>query len=334
MACDSTLIDELLGKPVTTFEQLRVGRNSRVFRAVCADGTKYAVKEYEPSGTWDRLDTEYRALELMHQKDISTVPHAILRNDQHRVGIYSFIDGTPLPQRVGMQDMHQAVAYISALARIRPEECTWRKIAAEGCRPFSLVLDDTTKRAFAIYTAERVTPLHKKAARFAEKNILEALALLPLRNNLLAETAIPQETVILSPSDFGFHNAIRQADNSVVFLDFEYFGWDDPAKTVADFLLHPAMHLTESQKLYFVRELHHALPCPDTLSQRLSTAFVLYGLKWCTILLNEFLPNGLARRRFAGDHRPEEEILQEQYEKMKKMFRYIEKTYTRFPYGF
>ena len=35
----------------------------------------------------------------------------------------------------------------------------------------------------------------------------------------------------LSPSDFGFHNALRTPAGTMVFLDFEYFGWDDPAKT-------------------------------------------------------------------------------------------------------
>src|SRR5439155_21002106 len=60
------------------------------------------------------------------------------------------------------------------------------------------------------------------------------------------EIAADQRT--LSPSDFGFHNALRQADGRIIFLDFEYFGWDDPAKMIADFLLHPAMELSAELK--------------------------------------------------------------------------------------
>ena len=33
---------------------------------------------------------------------------------------------------------------------------------------------------------------------------------------------------------FHFSQGIFRADGRLVFLDFEYFGWDDPAKTVAD----------------------------------------------------------------------------------------------------
>ena len=34
----------------------------------------------------------------------------------------------------------------------------------------------------------------------------------------------------LSPSDFGFHNALLRGGREWVFLDFEYFGWDDPGQ--------------------------------------------------------------------------------------------------------
>ena len=40
---------------------------------------------------------------------------------------------------------------------------------------------------------------------------------------------------VLSPSDFGFHNALLDRQGNVRFFDFEYAGWDDPAKLVCDF---------------------------------------------------------------------------------------------------
>ena len=46
---------------------------------------------------------------------------------------------------------------------------------------------------------------------------------------------------VVSPSDFGFHNALRTEDGRLAFLDFEYAGWDDPAKLVCDFELQPAV---------------------------------------------------------------------------------------------
>ena len=44
---------------------------------------------------------------------------------------------------------------------------------------------------------------------------------------------------IISPSDFGLHNAKLNRDHRLTFFDFEYAGWDDPAKTIADFFAQP-----------------------------------------------------------------------------------------------
>src|SRR5262249_40838189 len=43
----------------------------------------------------------------------------------------------------------------------------------------------------------------------------------------------------LSPSDFGFHNALATDDRRLIFIDFEYAGRDDPAKLVVDFFCQP-----------------------------------------------------------------------------------------------
>src|SRR6266480_4587472 len=70
--------------------------------------------------------------------------------------------------------------------------------------------------------------------------------------------ALPQASRILSPSDFGFHNAIRRPDGTLAFVDFEYFGWDDPAKTIVDFLLHPGMSVADTLKRRFAAAVEAA----------------------------------------------------------------------------
>jgi hypothetical protein len=102
----------------------------------------------------------------------------------------------------------------------------------------------------------------------------------------------------LSPSDFGFHNALRR-NGTLVFLDFEYFGWDDPAKLVADLLLHPGMALPAGLRLRLAEGILAGFQDQPWLRDRARLAFPLFGIKWCLILLNEFLPGHLERRRFA-----------------------------------
>ena len=59
---------------------------------------------------------------------------------------------------------------------------------------------------------------------------------------------IAPECRTLIPSDLGAHNALRGADGSLYFLDFEYFGWDDPVTSIANFIMHPGMQLLGAAK--------------------------------------------------------------------------------------
>ena len=63
--------------------------------------------------------------------------------------------------------------------------------------------------------------------------------------------ALPSAQRTLAPSDFGFHNTLRYANGALAFVDFEYFGWDDPAKLTADIMLHPGRPLSAPQRQRF-----------------------------------------------------------------------------------
>jgi hypothetical protein len=104
-------------------------------------------------------------------------------------------------------------------------------------------------------------------------------------------------------------------------LDFEYFGWDDPAKTAADFCLHPAMGLSADLWRYFIAHFPSLFIDPQELLIRLRMRFPLYVIKWCLILLNEFIPEALDRRIFAANS-PSQTIdrRQRQLGKAKNMF--------------
>jgi hypothetical protein len=123
----------------------------------------------------------------------------------------------------------------------------------------------------------------------------------------------------LSPSDFGFHNAIRNREKSLIFYDFEYFGWDDPVKLCSDFLLHPGMSLSDRATARFWSGVQAVFAGDPDFRRRFDRSFPLFGLRWCMILLNEFLPEGLARRRYAGQRRDNEEIRIAQLTKAHKM---------------
>ena len=100
----------------------------------------------------------------------------------------------------------------------------------------------------------------------------------------------------LSPSDFGFHNSLERSDGRLCFVDFEYFGRDDPVKLIADFLWHPAMDLKLAQKRYWLSGTLAIFGQDEELRRRFRAAWPLYGLRWALIILNEFRQDGWQKR--------------------------------------
>ena len=113
--------------------------------------------------------------------------------------------------------------------------------------------------------------------------------------------SLPSKHRVPSPSDFGFHNAMVEADGRLRFFDFEYAGWDDPAKAVGDFFSHPGVAVPQDQFEPFVMQ---ALAPYEENAQHMATRVRLLEpisqVKWCCIILNEFLPAAARRRNFAN----------------------------------
>jgi hypothetical protein len=123
---------------------------------------------------------------------------------------------------------------------------------------------------------------------------------------------------VLSPSDFGFHNALRGEDGRLAFLDFEYAGWDDPAKLVCDFFFQMAVPAPRQCFDEFARGVAALVPDVAGTLARVELLRPLFGLKWCCIVLNHFSRIDLARRAFAVSDAPSGKA--GQLEKARRLF--------------
>jgi hypothetical protein len=88
----------------------------------------------------------------------------------------------------------------------------------------------------------------------------------------------------VSPSDFGFHNAIL-TPSGVRFFDFEFSGWDDPAKTLADFFLQPRVPVCGDFNEFLMRK---SIIIPQR--RRLAALASVLSLKWACIILGVLNP--------------------------------------------
>lgn len=93
---------------------------------------------------------------------------------------------------------------------------------------------------------------------------------------------LPDEYICISPSDFGFHNAIK-TNNRIKFIDFEFAGLDDPAKTLCDFVMQPRIPVGRdwSGLLNMLPKAHRYL-----INRRASVMAPLQCLKWRCIIVS------------------------------------------------
>lgn len=328
----------LVGSEVAAIELIGGGRNGRVYRVTTCEGRRAALKAYfrDPSDARDRLAAEYGGLSFLRAQGVLDVPQPLAAARDDGYALYEWIDGAEIP--VGsatVTDVDAAVAFVGALRRLRHAAGSrMLPVASEAC--FS-------GDALVANLATRLARLRDGAAELADTGVMTLVSdeLMPALHALAGRSREQLDFArelswgerTLSPSDFGFHNALR-VDGRLVFLDFEYFGWDDPAKTIADFVLHPAMQLPEALGHRFAAGVFASFTDDDPeLPRRVAALYPLYGLKWCVILLNEFLPESLSRRRFAGVDAADATLRAAQLEKARGMLRRVLATEERFTHA-
>ncbi len=338
------LASRMLKQGVVRAQKIGNGANSRVFRLEDENGKQYVVKFYfrHPADTRDRLNVEYSSLSFLRTEGITSVPRAVAMDREEGCAIYEFVDGKNIAgEDVTLEDIIDAVEFLSKLKKLKESPQSHDiQLASEACLSPQAIIENILQRLNRLYK------LQESGEEYAELKSFLMNAIKPFLN-ILREWAhrrgnqlhipfdkdIPLEQRTLSPSDFGFHNAIRDKNGRIVFLDFEYFGWDDPAKMIADFLLHPAMALSDQMKKAFFDQMIAAFAENEQLAKRAEVAYPLYGIKWCLIFLNEFIPDEFSRRVYAARNESNKtEIVKEQLDKARTLYRNIKETYQAFPY--
>lgn len=307
-ALEKLLLDRGLGREAA-LQPMPGGGNNRVYR-VETPGGPFFLKAYfrNPGDLRDRLTAEFSLARFAWGRGIRRVPQPLAMDSEHGLGLYEFIGGRkPAPAEVDAQAVDQALAFYQELNSQR--DCPEARALPDGAEAwFRLVdhLDCVERRLQALAQMCPVTEVDHQAYALVRSAVLPAWQ--TTRSSVSREARqlgldearlLDASERCLSPSDFGFHNSLRQPDGTLRFFDFEYAGWDDPAKLVCDFFCTPALPVPLVHLPRFAAEVTKPIARSDNARARIRLLLPVYRLKWVTILLNEFLPVGLHRRRFA-----------------------------------
>jgi len=289
----------LLAQQPKTIEAVRGGGNNRLFKVVTATGA-VALKSYKPpdSDDWDRLDHEWTALVFMARHLAGSIPMPIAHDPATGWAALEWVDGA----RIGKRSATDIAAALEFAGMLRTLRAAARTEPFTEAREACLCLGDLLSQIdWRLKRLEPVAAANAELGDFLDE-VRTELAF-RRQDALLALDAVarlPRTLQVLSPSDFGFHNALRRPSGKLVFLDFEYFGWDDPAKLACDVHWHPGMALDPAEQELFTAGFELQARNDPGYHCRITAYRPLIGLRWCLILLNEFLTLGLARRRYAG----------------------------------
>jgi len=334
------IIQEELKSTILNIATLSGGKNSCVYRISCVNNQNYVAKFYfdHQSDKRNRLNTEYSTLQFLHLNNISNVPIPLFKSNKFKFAIIEYIHGTKIQsENVTYADIDTLVDFLFALNQLKlNKKSLMLANASEACFSINDYIFVIHKRLERIKKLEKNQSVNEMLFFFVNDQFLPTFTAIKKwchLSNYCSDQHIDIDQKTLSPSDYGFHNALRLTDSQIKFIDFEYFGWDDPAKMICDFLLHPAMELSFEMKRYFFNSIIGLFEDYQSLEKRIMIVYPLVALKWCMILLNEFIPEHLLRRSFSGDCRINVESKQkEQLNKSKNMLQRAIDAYETFPF--
>lgn len=337
------VIEKLIGKKIYSLVNFPHSGNNRSYIITSGNSVKYFTKVYykDDKDIKRRSMVEYQSLKYLWDKGIRVIPEPIVYDKDNKIAVFEYVEGDRIDiEKLRSKDIVQVISFIRDLYFLsKDKENENLYSASEACFSVSKIIDNLDTRFNRLFSY---------AKRNKEKDIYKFLSgkLLPAferiekwcreeceKRKISFDGQLPKSCRTLSPSDFGFDNCLKRKNGRIVFLDFEYFGWDDPAKMISDFLIHPKINLPDKFKRKFIDGTIEVFHDNRNLKKRLKIVFPLFGLKWCFIMLNEYLPENFQRRVFAaGSLLDKKKICSIQLAKAKLMLRRVEGSYTKFPY--
>jgi thiamine kinase-like enzyme len=323
------LIKKITPSDKFTWISIKRGRNNRVFCVDISGWGKALLKAYfkHPDDPRDRLSNEFSFSRFAWNNGLRCLHEPYLRDDENHLGLYQFIEGRNInKEEVNEEFISQALDFFIELNDFKHlPEAKRLANASEACFSIHEHLDTVEKRLNRLKSIGGSSEINSKAISFIENELSRSWDktteyVQKLINNYEIDSTerVSSDDKCISPSDFGFHNAILDEHGKIYFVDFEYAGWDDPAKMVCDFFCQPEIPVPLSYYESFVKKAFSKTSNPEKHIQRANILLPVYRIKWCCIILNEFLEHDTERRFFAQEHLNREEEKTKQLSKAKQ----------------
>lgn len=292
---------KMLGADLGSVEALKGGMNSRVY-ACRAEHKRFVLKGYLPMqlGARDRFAAESEFLTYCNQMAPRFVPTLLWVDRAHRCIVMDYLEGETYKEgsTPNQQELQAAAEFFGLINQdLDTAKACVTMDAAEGYIRLTEHLHNIQNRLSEMsvnHLPRQLHPLAKRAITLLQREFDKVAedTRAALAHGVVADAMVENQRRV-SPSDFGFHNALITKDG-VKFFDFEFAGWDDPAKALVDFMLQPKVPV-KAETNPLLRALDNDLV--NSLSLRMELLQPILHVKWCSIIVGFLHP---ARLRNLG----------------------------------
>lgn len=288
-------------------QPLTGGKNNKVFSVELSNGAVRVLKSYfvDERDQRDRRASEWNFLTHAWKAGVRNVPQPLATDATHHSSWMTHLTGRKFKANEVMA--HHVACAAQFVAEINAPGAVAGVLASgsEACFSIAQHIETIERRVARLSTLAPDAPHVERAAQFVDDVLGPAWT--DVRDRIQTTYAgedfaasLTPDRQCISPSDFGFHNALVDADDQLSFLDFEYAGVDDPAKLYCDFFCQPEIPAPLSARDVFLDALRQLPAFEPADAARCRNLLDAYRVKWVCIILNDFLPVGAARRQFAN----------------------------------
>jgi len=295
------------------------GANNRVWEVKTLQG-KYLLKQYfrSPEDSRDRFASEKAFYTHAQNKVPGKIPQVKAWDPEGEAGLFFWVEGRKLKEpEVTWARVQEALEFFAALNRLPLPTLSDLPSAAEAAWTVCEHLDLVNRRIAGLQQISGEDSEAEEARHLVRERVIPVWErILKTANREWPEKGrgTHRATACVSPSDFGFHNSLLGGDGRLRFFDFEYAGWDDPAKMAADFFCQPRIAAPAFEFPRVAALLAELFPQDAEVAERATSLWPVYRMKWICIMLNEFLPAGKTRRGFSLGEEAQVELRRQRLE--------------------
>ena len=305
-------------KSIDIVGHIKSGRNSRVYKLKL--DKKYVVLKFFLDKNRSKIKREYLIYNYFNKMKIKNVVKPIGFNYKNNFAIYPYLVGKNL-KKISTLHINKATRFINNINKNK--KLSKIPLAVEGIFNRKDHIKICESRINKMKLIKKNSLMNKKLFLFLNNKIIpkyEKIKKELYNDNVFKNLKykLSKDQMMISPSDFGFHNII-ESKGELFFYDFEYAGFDDPVKFICDFYCQPDQRISLKQKEIFKDKILIKNKYHKELSYLIIKFLPLHQIKWCCIILNEFKNNKLKIKKLLGQNY--NDSLQSQLIKAKNYFK-------------